>query len=306
MNIQTPGTVHAAGREKLRGHLAALLFAVIIAGSFSLGGKAAPFMDPAALNAIRFAIATTAMAAFIYFLRGVPPRAPAAPWRFAILGALFAVYFITMFIALRLSQPVSTSAVFTLIPLMSAGFGLLFLGQKTRPVVLASLLIAACGSIWVIFRGNPAAILNFEIGRGEAIFLIGCACHAAFAPLIRLYQRDEHPLDFTFWILVATTGFLTLFGLPSLVESGFSAVPSIVWIAILYLAIFATATTTFLIRYAAVRLPASKVLAYGYLTPVFVILLEGITGYGWATTSVFAGAIVIGAALLVMALAPDA
>ena len=40
-----------------------------------------------------------------------------------ILGGLLAGYFILMFEALRLTDPVSTGAVFTLTPIMSAGFG---------------------------------------------------------------------------------------------------------------------------------------------------------------------------------------
>ena len=44
----------ATGREKLLGHLAMLLFAALIAGSFSLGHKAAPHIGAAALNAISF------------------------------------------------------------------------------------------------------------------------------------------------------------------------------------------------------------------------------------------------------------
>ena len=38
-------SVHATGREKLKGHLAMLLFAVLIAGSFSFGGLAARYME---------------------------------------------------------------------------------------------------------------------------------------------------------------------------------------------------------------------------------------------------------------------
>jgi drug/metabolite transporter (DMT)-like permease len=304
--IRTPANIHARGREKFLGHCAALLFALIIAGSFALGDKAAPFMDPAALNTVRFVLSAVVVAAIFRMARGSWPKPPAAPWRFAVLGSLFGIYFITMFIGLRLSSPVSTSAVFTLIPIMSAGFGLLLLHQTTRPVVLLSLAVAASGSLWVIFRGDMEAILKFEIGRGEAVFLVGCACHAAYAPLLRLYRRDESQIEYTLWIVIGTAAFLTVFGLRPLLATDFAALPAIVWIAIAYLSILATAITTFLLQYAAVRLPASKVLSYGYLTPVFVIAIEGLTGFGWTNLSVLGGAIVIASALLVMALAPDA
>ena len=113
----------ASGMEKLRGHLAMILFAALISLSFSLGSLAAPHIGPAALNAMRFFIATMVMGLVVFALyRRIPlPRAQA--WRFGVLGSLMAIYFVTMFMALGMTTPISTGAVFTLIPLMSAGFG---------------------------------------------------------------------------------------------------------------------------------------------------------------------------------------
>jgi len=54
-----------------------------------------------------------------------------------------------------------------------------------------------------------------------------------------------------------------------------------------------------------VRLPASKVLAYGYLTPTFIIVIEGLIGHGWASGAVFLGALVTACGLLVLAWLPD-
>ncbi|MEZ5871683.1 MAG: DMT family transporter [Nitratireductor sp.] len=298
-------TSHAIGREKLLGHLAMLLFAALIAGSFSLGHKAAPFIGASALNAIRFAVATSVMAALLFFLRKDDVRLPGAPWRFAVLGGLMAFYFVLMFVALKITDPVSTGAVFTLIPLMSAGFGWLFLRQQTRPSVLLALLVGGAGAVWVIFRGDVRAILSFDIGQGEAIFFFGCMAHAAYAPLVRLLNRGESVLRFTVFTLAASTVWIALAGAGELAVTNFSILPAVVWIAVLYLALFTTAGTFFLLQFASLRLPASKVLAFGYLTPSFVILLEGLSGHGWVSPTVGLGALVTTAALFVMALAPD-
>ncbi len=203
--MKTPGEPTNAGMatgiEKLLGHLSMLLFAALIAGSFSFGSMAAPFIDSAALNAIRFFFASILMGMIAVAVYGEPLRFPAAPSRFAILGFLMAVYFVLMFVALRIASPVSTGAVFTLIPLMSAAFGWLFLRQRTAPIVLFSLVVAAAGAIWVIFNGRVAAILAFNIGAGETIYLVGCAAHAAYVPLVRKFQRAEPLVLFTFHTL---------------------------------------------------------------------------------------------------------
>ncbi|MDN2566554.1 DMT family transporter [Aquibium sp. A9E412] len=298
-------TVHATGRQKLVGHLAMLAFSALVAGSFSFGALAAPHVGPAALNAVRFAIGTALMGAAAWLvLRGrVPP--PRAPWRFLLLGALMAVFFVTMFVALRLTDPVSTGAVFTLMPLMAAGFGRLFLGQVPRPVVLASLALAGAGALWVIFGGELAALLAFDVGRGEMIFFVGVACHAAYAPLVRRLNRGEPVIAFTFWTLLATGLWIALYGAGEIAATGWGDLPAVVWAAILYLAVFTTAGTFFLLQFATLRLPASKVLAYNYLTPSLVILYEGLLGHGWASGAVLAGAAITVAGLALLALAPD-
>ncbi len=295
----------ATGRDKLLGHAAMVLFAVLIAGSFSIGHAAASEITPVALNAIRFVLATLFMGCAVIVLQKRLPRPPPSIWRVALLGALMATYFILMFAALRLSDPVSTAAVFTLIPFMSAVFGWLFLRQVTRPTVFTSLIIAASGSIWVIFRGDINSILAFDVGRGEMIFFVGCACHAAYAPLVKKFNSGVAVIEFTFWTLVATTFWILVVGFRDIVITPWSSLPNIVWWAIAYLSVFTTAITFFLVQFGSMRLPSSKVLSYGYLTPGAIIVIEGVIGNGWATISVGVGALMTIAGLIFLAFTPD-
>ena len=295
----------ATGRQKLLGHLAMLLFAALVAGSFSFGALAAPHMGPAALNATRFLFGTTLMGiAALILLKGRIP-APRAPWRYGVLGALMAVFFITMFVALQFTDPVSTGAVFTLMPLMSAFFGYFLLKQTPGGLVIASLVFAGLGALWVIFRGELDAMLAFDVGRGELIFAVGVAGHAAYASLVRKFNRGEPVIAFTLWTLLATGLCIALYGFGEIVSTDWAGLPAVVWWAILYLSVFTTAGTFFLLQFAALRLPASKVLAYNYLTPSFIILYEGLLGHGWASPVIAAGALVTVLGLVVLAFASD-
>lgn len=295
---------HASGRDKLVAHLSMILFAVLVAGSFSFGAIAVPYLEPAPLNAARFALGAAVMGGVCFAMLGRIPK-PQAPWRFVILGALMALFFITMFTSLKMTTPVSSGAVFTLMPLMAAFFGWLFLGQVPRALVMASLLVAASGALWVIFRGDLGALASLDIGRGELIFMAGVAGHAAYAPLVRRFNRGEPLVAFTFWSLVAIGTWIAIYGVRDIISTDWSAVPFVAWATIVYLAIFTTALTTFLVQFATMRLPASKVLAYNYLTPGFIILIEGLLGHGWANPTVLIGAAITICGLLVMALAPD-
>ncbi len=290
-------------RVVVMAHLAMLGYALIIAGSFSFGALAAPFVAPAVLNAARFLMATVLMGALFGALHGIP-KFPTAPWRFLLLGGLMATYFVLMFVALRITDPVSIGAVFTLIPLLAAVLGFFLLGQQTRPVVWVGLLIAAIGALWVIFRGDLGRVLQIHVGKGEAIFFVGCACQALYAPLVRLLSRGESVFEFTVWTLAGCTLCLAPFAIPQIAEPHWLSLGWIVWLAIVYLVVCATALSFFLLQYGSMHLPAAKVFPYAYLTPSFVILLETTIGHGWAPAAITAGSVVTVLGLIVIMMPP--
>ncbi len=303
--MKSAHNTHATGRENLKAHLAMLLFALLISGSFSLGGIAAGYLPSAAINLVRYVVGVAAMAAYALFVVRVRLPAPKAMWRYAILGLLMAVYMFTMFTALEFTSPVSTGAVFTLMPLISAGFACVLLRQSSKAGVLISLFVAAVGAVWVIFRGDINAIMAFNVGRGEVIFFIGVVCHAAYAPLLRLYNRGEAPIYSGFWAVAATGAWLLVPGVPAVLNTDFTSLPLIVWGTIIYLGVVTTAITFMLLQYASMRLPASKTLAYGYLTPSFIIVLEGLFGHGWVGVAIWVGALVTAGGLVIAAFLPD-
>lgn len=290
-----------AGRTRLLAHAAMIGYALLIAGSFSFGSLAAPHIPPTVLNAVRFLAATLLMGGFA-MLRDDGLRLPQAPWRFLLLGALMGTYFVLMFVALRITDPVSTGAVFTLIPLLAAVFGRLILGQRTRALVWAGLAIAAVGALWVIFRGDTARALAFHVGKGEIIFFVGCVCQALYAPLVRLLNRGESVFEFTVWTLAGCTVCLALFAIPDLGEVDWAELSTVVWLSLAYLIIFATAISFFFLQYGSMHLPAAKVFPYGYLIPSFVIGIEALLGHGWisGTVAIGAGISVLGLLVLVM------
>jgi drug/metabolite transporter (DMT)-like permease len=291
-------------RDRLLAHFAMLAFAALIALGFTLQALIRTDITTTPLNTSRFLLGTLIMGAAGLALRR-PPRRPAAPWRFGLLGLLSAVYFITNFIALTLSPPIAISAEFTLIPLMAAAIAFVLMRQRSGPVVLVSLTLAGLGSIWVIFHGSLADILAFEVGQGEMVFFSGCVAYALYTVLLRRLNRGEPALLASFWTLAATTVWVSLYGVGDLFATDWLQLPALVWWVIAYLAVFPTAATFFLVQFAALRLPSAKVIAYGYLTPAFVILFEGLSGHGWPAPSVLAGAGVTVLGLAVLAVVKD-
>lgn len=278
-----------------------LCFSALVAGSFSLGSLAANEIAPSALNALRFLLAAMIIGSAALATTGLPKGAARAPWRYLVLGGLFAIYFVLMFEGLKTAPPVSTAAVFTLTPVLSAGFGYLLLRQITTPRMALGLSLGAVGALWVIFRADLEALLKFDVGQGEIYYFWGCVAHALYTPMVRKLNRGEPPVVFTFGMLLAGFLVLLLFGWSDIRATNWAALPAIVWLTVAYLAVFASAATFVLLQYAALNLPSAKVMAYTYLVPSWVILWELALGNGAPRGLVVFGiAVTIGALLLLL------
>ena len=287
--------------QPLRGHLAMFVFAAMISGSFSLGSLSANLISPSAFSALRFLLAAAIVGAAAVATGAFRAADAKAPWRYVLLGLCLSAYFVLMFEGLKTAPPVSTAAVFTLTPMLSAGFGWLLLRQITTPRIASALAIGGAGAIWVIFRADLSALARFQVGKGEITYFWGCLAHALYTPLVRKLNRGESPLVFSFGVLATGCVLLTLWGWSDIRSTDWRALPAIVWITLAYTAFFASAVTFVLLQYAALRLPASKVMAYTYLVPSWVILWEIALGKPLPSALVLlgVGAIVAALAMLV-------
>jgi drug/metabolite transporter (DMT)-like permease len=284
----------------LQGHAAMLCFSALVAGSFSLGSMAANEISPSALNAVRFILAACIIGVALLVTGGMTRRALQAPWRYVVLGGFFAVYFVLMLEGLKTAPPVSAAAVFTLTPVLAGVFGWILLRQITTPRMALALAIGASGALWVIFRADLAALLAFEVGRGEIIYFVGCVSHAFYTPMVRMLNRGEPAVAFTFGTLVAGALLLTVFAWSDIAATDWAALPSIVWITLIYVSVFASASTFVLLQFATMRLPSAKVMAYTYLTPSWVIGWEVALGNGVPGPLVLVGIVMTVIALMML------
>lgn len=298
----------AARREALRGHLAMLGFSAAVSGSFSLGTMVANDIHPGALTAARFLGSALVLALLVVALpgagrggrRGFHGDDLRGPWRYGLLALLFGGYFVLMFEGLKTADPVSAGAMFTLLPLMAGLIAWPLLGQRLRPGVAAVLALGAVGAVWVIFRGDWAALVRFDLGRGEAIYGVGCVLHAVYTPLLRRLNRGESAFVTAALMSVAGAVLLAVIYAAPIRATDWAALPVLVWVTLAYLAVFATAFTASAMHYAAQRLPASKVSAYTYATPAWIILWELALGHGGPGPQILPGVALIILALLLL------
>ena len=205
-----------------------------------------------------------------------------------------------MFEGLKTASSTSMAVVFTLTPLLAGFFDLIFSYRVMSKKVWITVVVAAIGALWIIFDGNIQNFINFKVGYGEKLFFIGCICHALYAALIPKFNNGEPAIVQTFGTLISGIIILGLFSNKEIIYSSWIDFPVIVLLTILYLAIFATAASFFLIQYSAVRLSSIKVMAYTYAVPIWVVLLQITFLQQLPNTITFVGAFVILVALLIL------
>ena len=280
----------------LAAHLSMLLYVLMVSTSFPVGAAITHALDPVALSCVRFAMAAVIFGLLITISRRWRRPGWRDAVRYVLLAGTLVGFFVAMFEALRLTSTINTSALFTLMPLFSVVIALPLLRQRTPPVQLAFMAIAAFGALWVVFKGSFENALALKLNEGDLIFAAGCVSFAAFAPLARRLDVGENLLTQTFWTLVAGTIMLAVVGADSLATASWADIPDYVWLGVAYLAVFTTAVTFYLLTYSSQRLPAAKVMSYYYLTPAFVMVLETVSS-GVAP----AGIILIGAGIAILA-----
>ena len=282
------------------GHMAMLLFSLLVSGSFVLGSIIANLISPDLVTFLRFLIAFIAIAILILYQSKFCFLKYLSIGRSLILGALISIYFITMFEGLKTASSTSMAVVFTLTPLLAGFFDLIFSNRVMSKKVWITVVVAAIGALWIIFDGNIQNFINFKVGYGEKLFFIGCICHALYAALIPKFNNGEPAIIQTFGTLISGIIILGLFSNKEVIYFSWIDFPVIVLFTILYLAIFATAASFFLIQYSAVRLSSIKVMAYTYAVPIWVVLLQIIFLQQLPNTITFVGAFVILVSLLIL------
>jgi drug/metabolite transporter (DMT)-like permease len=210
-----------------------------------------------------------------------------------------------MFEGLKFASSLSLAAMFTFAPLLSGFFGFVLMGQKMTIWIFLGLIIGAYGALYVIFNGNLARFIALDFGIGEIIFFIGVIFHAVYTPLARKLNRGEKPIIFVLMTSFGALVLVTIYGFSDLLRTDLFALSPMIWKTIFYTAILASVITFFLIQFATLVLPSSKVMAYTYLVPAWALVWELSLGTNNFSQSIIYGIIITIVALLVLLWAPE-
>jgi len=205
-----------------------------------------------------------------------------------------------MFLSLRSTTALNTSVIFTLVPSFAGFYAMFLVKERLTLSKLIALFCGIVGAVWVIFRGDLSLLVSMEWNQGDVIFLAGCFAMGLYTPLVRLLHRGEPMVVMTFWILVSGSLLLFILAGPELGRVDWSGVPVSVWAGVTYLAVFTTVISFFLTQYSIPHIGPTRVMAYSYLYPALVLMIDIILGHGWPGPKVLPGILIVLMAMLVI------
>jgi drug/metabolite transporter (DMT)-like permease len=280
-------------------HLLMVVSAALVSTSFVVGAAITDQLDPAVLTLLRFVIATMVFAPLIYCKYGATFSFDLL-WRCSIISSCLVVFFWCMFLSLRYTTPLNTSVIFTLVPSIAWFYGFFLVAERLTRGKIIALFCGMVGAVWVIFKGDLSAVLAMQWNKGDLIFLAGGFAIGLYTPLVKLLHRGEPMAVMTFWVLFSGSCWLILFNGYKLPQVGWADIPVNVWFGICYLAVFTTVITFFLTQYAITFLGSTRVMAYSYLYPGMVLLINLILGHGLPSLSVLPGVAIVLTSMVIL------
>jgi drug/metabolite transporter (DMT)-like permease len=291
--MRQPGTIW-------RIHALMLLAAMLIATSFTVSKAVADGMDPAVLTLLRFVLAALLFLPLTAWRDGL--RLPG--WRqffgYACISFTLTGFFWLMYLSLRSTTALNTGVIFTLVPGISGLYSAVLLKERLGRSRLLAMIPATVGAIWVLFHGSMERLLAFDLNPGDPLFFLSCLLMAFYTPLVKLVHRDEPMSVMTFWILVTGSGWLLLLAGPRLPQVPWRDISLTVWAGTAYLAVFCTIITFFLSQFCTLRLGPTRVMAYSYLYPPFILAVEWLCGHPLPPAQVLPGLVLIAAAMMIV------
>lgn len=259
-------------------HVLMLITVILAASSFPVGALITNKLPPENLMFLRFLLASVLFAPIVFFRHGI--KLP--PWRmlfnYILLSIPLAVFFWCMFESLRYTSILNTGALYTTVPAITAVYAYIINREITGRIRSIGLVVGTIGALWIVFRGNLDDFLGLKLNYGDFIFLVGSLFLGLYNPLVKRLHRGEPMEVMTFWVLLSGSGLLLAASIKNISHVEWQDIDRNVYLWVLYLSLFTTLATFLVINYSTVRIGATKVSAYGLLTPVFVIAISVLAG----------------------------
>jgi drug/metabolite transporter (DMT)-like permease len=224
-------------------------------------------LPPMSLVGFRVGITALVLFAFQAYRGRLWLRDKSDYWRLAVLS-LFGVVFNQLFFigGLSLTKAANTSLLAVTIPIFTLLVSAVVGGERLRPLKIAGIVVAAAGVILLI---DPrAASFSSQTTIGDIMIVINSLSYGIYVATSKDVITRNGAFRSMMWVFIFAAIVCLPVGLVSLSTVDVSSIDPKIWLLVIYIAIFATATPYLLNAWALARVTPSTVAVFVYLQPL--------------------------------------
>lgn len=188
--------------------------------------------------------------------------------------------------AVTMATAIDVSILSILSPIMAMAVGALFMKEKITVQGVLGLGVSVAGVLFLIFHtaGMGGGASRTSIG-GILLMLVNTLSFATYVALFRPLIQRYSVVCFMKWMFLFSALLALPFGIKDLVNTEYGAIPVDIILQILYVVVFATFVSYFLIPLGQKRVSPVVVCMYSYLQPVMALAIStalGLDTMSWA------------------------
>ena len=188
--------------------------------------------------------------------------------------ALFGVAInqVLFFEGLNLTTPINAAIIMVTIPIMVLVFAYFILGDKITRNKSIGILFGFAGAVYLILQGGNISI-KADTTLGNLLTFLNASSYALFLVLVKPLMKKYSALTIMKWVF--TFGFIYIipFSLHLVIDSDFNAIPTNIWLSIIYVVIFTTVLAYFLNNFSLKTITPTMNSAYIYLQPLLATVV---------------------------------
>jgi drug/metabolite transporter (DMT)-like permease len=217
------------------------------------------------------------------------------------LASLFAIFINQMsFIAgLSMTSPIDASVITTLVPIMTMIFAAFFLKEPITWKKVIGVLVGAFGALLLIFNGNIASHNTTSV-EGNLLCMLSCLAFAIYLTAFKKLIIRYSAITSMKWMFLFATVFSFPFCRHDVLDVNYHAIPTDIYLRIVFVVVFATFISYLLIPVGQKLLRPTIVSMYNYLQPLvssFLAVVLGMDTFGWvksiAAILIFSGVYIV-------------
>jgi len=242
-----------------------------------LGRFAVGWFEPFMLNTLRWAVAALLLAPFIWPQVRAHRQQIFAHWRVLMLLGFLGIgcYNALQYLALQTSTAVNVTLIAAAGPVSIIAVGALFFNEPMTRRQVAGALLCVVGVLWVMARGVPARLIEFNLLPGDLYIVVATITWSFYTWILRRHRPDLPLMVMMLAQMIA--GVLVLLPFAA-IEAWLNGVPtplnSASVLMVLYAGIFPGLLSYLCWDRGVARAGAMLPVFFANLTPIFAALMS--------------------------------